>query len=91
MATHSNVLAWEIPWMEEPCGLQSTGCKELDTAERLTLPLSHGWLQKKAKGLCPMVQYASWIILVLSPTAFKPKGLSLQSKQVLGNELCDQS
>ena len=25
MATHSNVLAWEIPWTEEPGGLQSTG------------------------------------------------------------------
>ena len=23
MATHSNVLAWEIPWTEEPDGLQS--------------------------------------------------------------------
>ena len=25
MATHSNILAWEIPWTEEPGGLQSTG------------------------------------------------------------------
>ena len=25
MATHSNVLAWEIPWTEEPGGLQSIG------------------------------------------------------------------
>ena len=25
MATHSSVLAWKIPWMEEPGGLQSTG------------------------------------------------------------------
>ena len=25
MATHSNVLAWKIPWMEEPGGLQSMG------------------------------------------------------------------
>ena len=25
MATHSSVLAWEIPWMEEPGGLQSMG------------------------------------------------------------------
>ena len=24
-ATHSSTLAWEIPWMEEPGGLQSTG------------------------------------------------------------------
>ena len=23
MATHSSVLAWEIPWTEEPTGLQS--------------------------------------------------------------------
>ena len=23
--THSSVLAWRIPWMEEPGGLQSTG------------------------------------------------------------------
>ena len=23
MATHSSILAWKIPWMEEPSGLQS--------------------------------------------------------------------
>ena len=31
MATHSSILAWEIPWTEEPIGLQSTGLQELDT------------------------------------------------------------
>ena len=25
MATHSRILAWEIPWTEEPGGLQSMG------------------------------------------------------------------
>ena len=25
MATHSSILAWRIPWMEEPGGLQSMG------------------------------------------------------------------
>ena len=25
MATHSNILAWRIPWAEEPGGLQSMG------------------------------------------------------------------
>ena len=25
MATHSSILAWRIPWMEEPGGLQSVG------------------------------------------------------------------
>ena len=34
MATHSSILAWRIPWTEEPGGLQSTGW---DTTERLTL------------------------------------------------------
>ena len=25
MATHASILAWRIPWTEEPGGLQSTG------------------------------------------------------------------
>ena len=35
MATHSSILAWRIPWMEELGGLQSTGRKESDTTEWL--------------------------------------------------------
>ena len=31
METHSSVLVWEIPWTEEPGGLQSRGSQELDT------------------------------------------------------------
>ena len=29
MATHSSVLAWRIPWTEEPGGLQSMGSKRV--------------------------------------------------------------
>ena len=29
MAPHSSILAWKIPWTEEPGGLQSTGHKDL--------------------------------------------------------------
>ena len=29
MATHSSILAWEIPWTEEPDGLQSTGLQRV--------------------------------------------------------------
>ena len=25
MVPHSSTLAWKLPWMEEPCGLQSMG------------------------------------------------------------------
>ena len=35
MATHSNILAWRIPWTEEPGGLESMGRKESGTTERL--------------------------------------------------------
>ena len=30
-ATHSSMLAWEIPWTEEHGRLQSMGSQELDT------------------------------------------------------------
>ena len=29
MATHSSILAWRIPWTEEPGGLQSMGSQRL--------------------------------------------------------------
>ena len=29
MATHSRILAWRIPWTEEPGGLQSTGSQRV--------------------------------------------------------------
>ena len=32
MTTHSNILAWRIPWPEEPGGLQSVGSQS-DTTE----------------------------------------------------------
>ena len=38
MATHSSILAQEIPRTEEPGGPQSMGSQESDTTERLTLP-----------------------------------------------------
>ena len=36
MATHSGILAWKIPWMEEPGRLQSMGSQRVGhTAKRL--------------------------------------------------------
>ena len=36
MATHSSILAWRIPWTEEPGGYSPWGHKESDLTERLT-------------------------------------------------------
>ena len=38
-ATHSSILAWKIPWTEEPGGLQSMGHKESDVID---IPFSRG-------------------------------------------------
>jgi len=36
MATHSSILAWRIPWTDEPGGLYSSrGHKESDMTERI--------------------------------------------------------
>ena len=42
MATHSSILAWRIPWTEEPGGLQSWACKESDMTDRADH--THTWL-----------------------------------------------
>ena len=36
MATHSSVLAWRIPWTEEPGRLQPIGLQESDTTDQLS-------------------------------------------------------
>ena len=38
MATHSSILAWRIPWTEEPGGLQSMGSRRA----------GHDWVTKAA-------------------------------------------
>ena len=35
MATHSRILAWRIPWTEEPGGYSPWGPKASDVTERL--------------------------------------------------------
>ena len=44
MATHSSILAWEIPWREEPGGLYSMGSQrvghDLTTKQQQRLELS---------------------------------------------------
>ena len=36
MASHSSILAWKIPWTEEPAGYNPWGCVESDMTEQLT-------------------------------------------------------
>ena len=49
MAPHSSTLAWKIPWMEEPGGLQSIGSLRvgLDRATSLSLFTFMHWRRKQ--------------------------------------------
>ena len=40
MATHSSILAWEIPWTEEPGGLQSKGSQRVGQGSVTKAPKS---------------------------------------------------
>ena len=51
MATHSSILAWRIPWMEDPGGLQSMELQRVDTIERLHFHFTFfQWDEKWGKG-----------------------------------------
>ena len=60
MATHFTILDWEIPWTEEPGGLQSMGVtKELDMTQQLNDNNNTYILFYKnealRQGMCPVV------------------------------------
>ena len=41
MSTHSSILAWRIPWTEDPGGLHPWVCKESDMTEQLSHTHTH--------------------------------------------------
>ena len=43
MATHASILAWRIPWTEEPGGLQSMGSQRVGH-DRTTNTLTWSWM-----------------------------------------------
>ena len=63
MATHSSILAWRIPWTEEPGGLQSMGSQKVghDWATNTNTKYSWVWVSPstaaaaaaKSLQLCP--------------------------------------
>ena len=72
MATHSSILAWRIPWMEEPGGLQSTGSQRVrhDWATSLSISTPQTFLLSPISSDFPSPRPSdwrfSWACLVLS-------------------------
>ena len=61
MATHSSIIAWRMPWTEEPSGLQSTGSQR----RWLKWLRTYHWVRRSRfpgafRGCTAWVKYASW-------------------------------
>ena len=54
MATHSNILAWRIPWIENLEGYSPWGQKELDMTERLMRTCRHACTHTHTHGPCKL-------------------------------------
>ena len=80
MATHSSIPAWEIPWAEEPGGLQSMG------SQRVGHNLATQQQQKQYQG-----QHGTWLSVPYQRRASRPPmGLLFQpsSKPVCSRKTC---
>jgi len=74
MVPYSNILAWRIPWTEEPGGLQSMGSKESDTTEPLTLSLLSLGNYSHRKKAPPIF----WMFAIYSPFLYKAQNILFQ-------------
>ena len=56
MATHSSIVAWKIPWTEEPGRLQSMGSQKSDTTERLHFHCTIAFISHASKVVLKILQ-----------------------------------
>ena len=90
MATHSSILAWRIPWMEEPGRLQSTGLTKSWTRLHFHFPASKGHLDSLVHGLFfPHQSQPRCTRLTLPPWSHLPLPVTLAGKGFV-KDSCDQ-
>ena len=68
MATHSSILAWNIPWMEEPGRLQSVGSQRVghDWATSLSVVAQPCEYTKKTSNLYNFKWWILWYVNYIS-------------------------
>ena len=83
LAPHSSTLAWRVPWMEEPCGLQSMGSLRVGHNWATSLWLFH--LHALEKELAPHSSVLTWRI----PGTGEPGGLPSMGSHRVGHDWSD--
>ena len=86
MATRSSVLAWRIPWTEEPGGLQSMGSQRvrhnLATQMVKSLPaMRETWVRSLEKEMATHSSLLAWEIPWTDPLTEEPGGLQSKGSQ----------
>ena len=80
MATHSRILAWEIPWTEEPGGLQSMGSKK---ESDMTEWLDNSKVHIAEPGIeCPLTNTCSFQCCYYDPQILVPCGHRINVKLI---------
>ena len=79
MATHSRTLAWKIPWMEEPGGLQSMESRRVGHDCDFTFTFYFHALEKEMATHCSVL---AWII----PGTGEPGGLPSMGSHRVGQD-----
>ena len=89
MATHSSILSWRIPWIEEPAGYSPWGRKESDTTERLHIlltlsplhqaPPSSIWGHQGTEQVLRTSRARLWLAVTFSMTSVNPLSGSVSS------------
>ena len=69
MATHSNILAWKIPWMEEPGGLQSMGSQSQTQLSDFTFHFLCPNFSRPFQPLCYAYPLSQDVLSLLDPQA----------------------
>ena len=83
MAPHSSTLAWKIPWMEEPGGLQSMGSLRVGHDWATTLSLFH--FHTLEKEMATHSSVLAWRI----PGTAEPGGLTSMGSHRVGHDWSD--
>ena len=85
MAPHSSTLAWKIPWMEEPGGLQSMGSLRVGYNWATSLSLSLFYFHALEKEMATHSSVLAWRI----PGMREPGGLLSMGSHRVGHDWSD--
>ena len=79
MAPHSSILAWKIPWMEEPDGLQSMGSRSQTQLSNFAFTFHFPALEKE---MATHSSVLAWRI----PGTEEPGGLPSMGSHSVGHD-----